>query len=130
VEYLAQFKVNVRKIDENKKIARIYIEYREFDLVYSELHEIIVVRNADDIAVIESDVYDSQDYIDCYKLRDRKDFDKIDEKIDVDDINAVLDFLIVEKLKEIKLNNEDEELNKKIDRKINTIERKLYHKFS
>lgn len=130
MEYLAQFKVNVRKIDENKKIARIYIEYREFDLVYSELHEIIVVRNADDIAVIESDVYDSQDYIDCYKLRDRKDFDKIDEKIDVDDINAVLDFLIVEKLKEIKLNNEDEELNKKIDRKINTIERKLYHKFS
>jgi len=116
--YLSDFKVEIEEVNERCKIARIYIEYRSFSDVSSELHEIIVYRNADGIAVIESDIYDSQDYLNTYLVYENNYVCERAEKedVDLDNIEQVIKLLLKIKLEEMKEQSDDEELNEKIEK--------------
>jgi len=104
-----EFEVGIEELGDRMRKISVFIEYRSHGDVASELHEVVVYRNADGIAVIESDIYEGNDYINAYKLIDRNDIISELEEFDLDhdDLDQVAEYMLYRKLIEVKQEAED-----------------------
>ena len=120
--YLNKFEAGIEEISERMKKVKIYIEYKGHSDTSSELHEVVIYKNADGISVIESDIYDSHDCLDAYKLIDAEHIVKELEEpeLDLDDLDSVSEYMLYKKLTEIK-EEADDELIERIDEELKKI---------
>ena len=134
--YLSRFETDVQEIDDYTTVAKCYIEFKSHSDTSSELISIIVHKNADDTAIIESDITDTEDTLHCYKLSDMSDSERerLEELCD-----CSLDYLSARELTELILyvhlrdlitredDFADDELNELIEAVKNC---EIYKKFS
>ena len=122
--WLSKFEIG-NEPDQFGRLRRVwvYVEYSNGTDTASELHERILYRNADGIAVIESDIYESQDYIDAYKITDREEIRNELEKFDIDedDLDSIAEYYLFTMLYDIKERAGDEELKRKINEALKSL---------
>jgi len=121
--YLSRFEAGIEEINERMRNVRVYIEYKGHSDTSSELHEVVIYKNAEGIAVIESDIYDSYDCLDAYMLNNAQHVMKELEVLghDPDELEDVAKYMLYKKLIEIKEEAEDDELIERIDEELKKI---------
>ena len=100
---MISFDCGIEEINERLMRVYIYIEFREHRITSSELHEAVIYRNAEGVAVIYSDIYDDHDFLET------KIIDEFEENIDKDNIHEVARYILKKMLVEFKEYLEEQE---------------------